>query len=140
MKPAIVFASALFGSGALVAALGLAVGATACDGTSGFACDCFPCTSAITLNVVDRDGNPVGGDWSAEASIDGDTVNTQACDPEFRNGVNTCSFGFTPGVYEIVVRSPFEEKELTGRFAGRVGQDCCNCLTGETIPVVLATE
>lgn len=124
------------------ACAGVFVGATAaCDGGTGFACECFSCTgAAITLNAIDKDGNAVGGAWFVDAQLDGTDVDTSACDPAVRNGTNNCSFGISTGVYEIVVRSELEEKELKARFAGRAGQDCCSCINGESIPVVLATE
>ena len=49
-------------------------------------------------------------------------------------------FGFETGVYEVLVRSAFEEKELKARFAGRAGQNCCNCIPGETVDVVLEVQ
>jgi hypothetical protein len=118
-------------------AVAVVAAASGCPGSNGFECECFPCTGAISLNVVDDAGNALGGDWTVEANLDGEVVDTSSCDPSFRNGVNTCTFGFTAGVYEIVIRSPREEKELKGRFASRAGQDCCNCVTGEVISVVL---
>jgi hypothetical protein len=110
---------------------------SSCDGGSGFGCPCSPCGFAITLNALDQNGDPVTGDWFVEASIDGENVDTSGCDPAVRNGLNTCSFGFQTGVYEVVVRSAVEEKELKARFAGRAGQNCCNCIPGETVDVVL---
>ncbi len=112
----------------------------ACDGNSGFSCPCFPCGAAITLVVVNAAGDPVANDWTVEASGAGEDVDTSACNPAARGGVNTCGFGFALGVYDVVVRSPTEVKQLQARFAGRAGQDCCSCLAGETVTVVLEQE
>ena len=117
----------------LVAVGGLLGG---CPG-GGFDCECFPCGSAIDLRVFDGLGNRVNGTWQVEASLDGEAVDTSACLPEERGGTNTCGFGFETGVYDIVVRSPDVEKPLQARFAGRAGQNCCGCLVGETVQVIL---
>ncbi len=124
----------------LLTAIGLAstnAALSACDGANGFDCQCFACGDAITLTVFDQDRQPLAADWIAEASLDGEDVDTSACDPALRNGVNSCGFGFDPGVYEVIVRSPQREKELKARFAGNAGQNCCNCISGETVDVVL---
>lgn len=119
------------------ALLPFSAGLSSCDGSSGFGCPCSPCGFAITLNVLDAAGDPLAGDWIVEAAIDGESVDTSGCDPAVRNGLNSCGFGFETGVYEVLVRSAFEEKELKARFAGRAGQNCCNCITGETVDVFL---
>ena len=122
----------------LVAVASLAAAAlTSCDDGGGFGCPCSPCGFAVTLTVSNPDGQPVAGDWIVEATLDGEDVDTSGCDPVVRNGLNTCGFGFQTGVYEVIVRSPREEKELKARFAGRAGQNCCNCINGETVDVVL---
>ena len=108
-----------------------------CDGSSGFGCPCSPCGFAVTISVFDPEQNPFVNDWVVEATIDGDSVDTSNCDPQVRNGLNSCGFGFEAGVYEVLVRSPQQEKELKARFAGRAGQDCCACINGETVTVVL---
>lgn len=102
----------------------------------GFSCDCVPCSFAISVVVVDADLAPFGGDWTIEASRDGVPVDTSACDPISRQGDNTCGFGFETGTYQIVLRTPTAEKSLVGRFAGRAGQNCCECILGETLQVV----
>ena len=111
-----------------------------CDGNSGVNCPCFPCGAAIELRVVNAAGDPVANDWTVEAALDGNEVDTSACTPGARNGLNTCGFGLDTGVYDVVVRTPREERELKARFAGRAGQNCCNCLPLEPVQVVLEQE
>jgi hypothetical protein len=87
--------------------------------------------------MVDASGAPVVAGWDVVAELDGAVVDTSACGDGVRVG-NSCSFGFSAGVYEIVVRTPTEQKQLVGRVASAGGQDCCTgCLATETIPVVL---
>jgi len=103
----------------------------------GFQCECLPCGSAISVFVVDGTGAAAGGDWNIEATLDGNVVDTAACEPQARAGANVCSFGFETGVYQGVLRTQTAEKSFTARFAGRAGQNCCNCLLGETVQVSL---
>jgi hypothetical protein len=110
---------------------------SACPG-GGFTCDCIACGNAITLNVFDSDQNANGGDWTVVASLDGEQVNTNNCNPENRGGLNACGFGALQGVYEIAVEFRGVRKELVSRFAGRAGADCCTvCLPGTTTTVIL---
>ncbi len=116
----------------------VALGAN-CDGVS--TCECFPCTSAIDLQVFDSQGNALGDAWTAEATVDGvaveDIVN---CDPSARFG-NDCSFGQVTGLYRITVRSPgFQTKQIAARFAAKTGEDCCRCLQATTVHAVLLEE
>ena len=138
----LIVSSACAAAAAVCGVVGVVFWGAACDGTTGFACECFSCSgSAVTLNVVDTAGNANGGDWTVEATLDGAPVDTSACDPAVRNGVNSCGIGQSVGVYEIVIRTASTTKELTARFAGKVGQDCCaSCLQGESLPVVLDAE
>ena len=110
-----------------------------CPGV-GSECECFACGAAITINVVNTAGDPVTNDWTAEATQDGLAVDTSACDPGRRNGANACGFGFTTGVYDIVVRTPREEKQVRARFAEQAGENFCACVVGDTIPVILDSE
>ena len=42
------------------------------------------------------------------------------------------------GIYEIVVRTPREEKALKARFSSQAGQNCCqSCIASERVTVVL---
>jgi hypothetical protein len=114
-------------------ALAGGIGASCGDGSQ---CECFPCGSAVTVSVVDPNFQPLG-DWTLQATLDGQLVDTSECDPMARQGNNTCSFGDRTGVYQIVVRTASTEKEVAARFAERGGQDCCNCLAGEVVQVTL---
>ena len=116
----------------LVASALLLGGGTCGD---GFTCECFPCGSAISVFVVDADGAAFGGDWTIEASLNGAPVDASACDPAARVGANTCGVGVDTGTYQMVLRTPTAEKAFTARFAGRAGQDCCNCILGDTVQV-----
>lgn len=107
-----------------------------CPG-GGFECECFPCGSAIDLRVFDADGQALIEAWQVEAQLDGEVIDTTACLPENRGTSNACGFGLQVGVYDIVVRTPSVEKSVRGRFSSRVGQDCCGCLTGEIVNVIL---
>ena len=104
-------------------------------------CPCIACANAITLFVVDEAGAAIDDGWTVEATLDGLSVDTTACNPGARTG-NQCSFGFESGVYEIVVRTPSEEKHVNGRVAARGGVDCCvgACLPTENVPVVLGVQ
>jgi hypothetical protein len=102
----------------------------------GFTCDCVPCGFAITVVVVDEDLAAFGGDWTIEASLDGVPVDASNCDPQNRQGDNTCGLGLDTGTYQLVLRTPTAEKSFVARFAGRAGQNCCDCILGETIQVV----
>jgi hypothetical protein len=124
-----------------VCVLGLAlvlVGGVACTG--GAACECVPCSSAVTVVVVDTDGDPVD-DWTLEATVDGRRVDDfDACDPGARDG-NQCSFGVERGVYHIIVRAPgYATREMNVRFAAESGTDCCLCVQGEAATVVLERD
>lgn len=120
-----------------VPVLGLLAFVSAGSCNDGFTCECQPCGAAISLFVVDEDLIAFGGDWAIEASLDGEDIDTSACDPAARQGANFCGFGFEPGIYQLVLRTPTGEKSAVARFAGRAGVDCCNqCLLGDTIQLV----
>jgi uncharacterized protein YigE (DUF2233 family) len=104
-------------------------------------CECFPCQSAIVLNVFDEDSQPLTN-WSIEASVDGAPVDTTPCAPEFRINPAGCSFGFETGVYRITVQSPgFRTRQIAARFAAQSGEDCCRCLQfGATVNAFLERE
>ena len=118
--------------------LALALVCTACD-AGGFECPCCPENgSAVTLNLVDEGGAAYAGDWSVEATFDGVIVDTSACTQAADNGAATCGFGNDTGIYEIVVRTPLEEKALKARFSSHAGQNCCqSCIASERVTVVL---
>ena len=113
----------------------LALGAGQCG--DGFGCECTPCGAAITVSAVDDNGDADTGDWTIEASLDGVLVETSQCNPENRGDLASCGFGFEVGTYQVVMRSPRGEKSFAARFAGRAGQDCCNCIVGDTVVVVV---
>jgi len=103
-------------------------------------CGCGVCSDAITLAVVDADGAALAQGWSVEAALDGALVDTSACDEGVRTG-NQCGFGFTTGVYEIVVRTVAQETHVVARSAARLGQSCCaTCVSAEFVPVVLGVR
>ena len=114
----------------------LASGGSCGDGAT---CECFPCgAAAISVFVVDSNGEAFGGDWTLEASLDGVPVDTTLCDPVARAGANTCGVGVEAGTYQMVLRTPTAEKSFTARLAGRAGQDCCtSCIASDTIQVEL---
>jgi hypothetical protein len=121
----------------LLALLGLAPLLLAGECSDGFQCECVPCGFAITAFVVDGTGAAATGEWNIEATLDGQLVDTSECETAARNGINSCGFGFDTGVYQGVLRTPTAEKPFTARFAGRAGQNCCNCLLGDTTQVSL---
>ncbi len=103
----------------------------------GFACECTPCGAAVTVSAVDENGDADASDWSIEASLNGTLIETSQCNPENRGELAACGFGFDAGTYQGVMRTPRGEKPFTARFAGRAGQDCCNCIVGDNIVVVV---
>jgi hypothetical protein len=117
----------------LLGALAFVAGGSCGD---GFTCECVPCGFAVSVIVVDADRAAFGGDWTIEASLDGVPVDTAECDPGTRQGDNSCGFGFDTGTYHMVLRTPTAEKSFVARFAGRAGQNCCDCILGETVEVV----
>jgi hypothetical protein len=122
-----------------LAVVGVGVGIGVVDAcTVSEPCGCFACSSAISLFVIDEAGQPINDGWEVEASLDGQPVDTSACEVGVRPG-NQCAFGFDSGVYEVVVRTPSEEKHVSARAAARGGLDCCTgaCLPTENVPVVL---
>jgi hypothetical protein len=107
------------------------------DCGDGFRCECTPCGAAITISAVDDNGDADSGDWTIEASLDGTQIETSQCNTENRGDLSSCGFGFEVGTYQVVMRSPRGEKSFAARFAGRAGQDCCNCIVGDTVVVVV---
>jgi hypothetical protein len=100
---------------------------------------CFPCTSAIDLVVLDEQNNALTDNWTVEATLDGQEVpDVTNCDPATRGGSNECSFGSTAGVYRITVRDVGREpRELAARFAAKIGQSCCQCLQQSKVTAVM---
>jgi hypothetical protein len=100
---------------------------------------CFPCTSAIDLVVLDEQSNALTDNWTVEATLDGQEVqDVTNCDPATRAGTNECSFGSTAGVYRITVRDVGREpREIAARFAAKIGQTCCQCLQQTKVTAVL---
>jgi PP-loop superfamily ATP-utilizing enzyme len=109
-----------------------------CSGTQQ--CNqCFPCTSAIDLVVLDEQNNALTDNWTVEATLDGQEVqDVTNCDPATRGGGNECSFGSTAGVYRITVRDVDRQpRELAARFAAKIGQSCCQCLQQTKVTAVM---
>ena len=123
----------------LVVGTAVVVGASNCDNINN--CACFPCSSAIDLKVFDDAGDPLDDDWTAEAAVDGVTVDdTVNCDPNARFGAE-CTFGAETGVYRITIRDPgHETKQIAARFAAKSGDDCCRCLPATSVNATLIAE
>jgi hypothetical protein len=100
---------------------------------------CFPCTSAIDLVVLDDQNNALTDNWTVEATLDGQEVqDVTNCDPATRGGTNECSFGSSPGIYRITVRDVGREtREIAARFAAKIGQTCCQCLQQTKVTAIL---
>lgn len=115
--------------------------ATGSDCSNLGQCECFPCQSAVVLNVFDEDSQPLS-DWVVEATLDGLPVDVSACDEAVRISPGTCSFGSETGVYRITVQAPgFQTRQLAARFAARSGEDCCSCLpVGATVTAILERD
>ena len=121
-----------------IGCVALALFAMGADCSSIGQCNCFPCTSAIHLKVFDNQNNALTDGWTAEATVDGTTVDDITnCEAGARFG-NECTFGNQTGLYRITVRAPgFATRQLAARFAAKSGEDCCRCLSETVVTAIL---
>jgi len=117
------------------------VSAAGCAPGVGELCECFPCTAAVNLRVLDAVNGAPLEDFVLEAIVNGSLRGVpEGCRPEERNG-NTCSFGLETGIYHLVVAAPgYATREALVRLAepGSGGEQCCRiCLLSEETTVRL---
>lgn len=103
-------------------------------------CMCLPCTTAVTLTVIDgRTGGPITT-FVLDALLNGDPIGQPPeCSEETRTG-NSCSFGQEPGLYHLVVGAPgYETRETLVRQPDQGSGDiCCRaCLSSQEITLEL---
>lgn len=103
-------------------------------------CECFPCSTAVQLTVVDGEDGTALNNFEIELILNGEARGTPAgCFSEDRTG-NFCEFGSETGVYHMVVTAPgYATREARLRQPERgTGDLCCRaCLSARVLTVEL---
>ena len=110
----------------------------ACPGDPS-ACDCFICDRAVTLVLVDSVSGSAIDDFVTEYTLDGAQQGEAVCDGTVTEQ-NECTFGNSPGIYNIVVRAPgFDPREVSARVALEAPSSrcCSSCVRPKKILVEL---